>query len=157
MPIKIDIYKMLSYDEGRVLHVYPDSKKILTCGIGHNLQANPCKDILKRVMVNKSPITGDECRELYEFDMEWVTEGLIEKVSGYNSMPDHFKAVLINMCFNMGLHGLLGFKNMLAAMRANNSKAAIEELKDSALATQLPKRVARLVSVLNGVVPKEYR
>jgi lysozyme len=147
---------MLSFDEGRVLHVYPDTKKILTCGVGHNLVANPCRDILKRVMVNKSPITEAECDALYAFDLAWVTKGLHSKVPGFDQMPNSYQAVLINMCFNMGLAGVLKFKDTLAAMKAGNTKLVIAEIKDSVLARELPERVGRLISVLNGVVPKEY-
>lgn len=156
MSTKIDLNVMLTYDEGRILHVYPDTLKIPTCGIGHNLIANPCKKILGRTLALKETISEEECDALFEYDLEWVMQGLRTNIDQFDFLPEEYRVVLINMSFNMGIPRLMGFKKMIAAMKSRQTKKAIAELKDSSLAQQLPERVGRLVSVLEGKIPPEY-
>jgi len=54
------------------------------------------------------------------------------------------KAVLIGMAFQMGINGLLGFKNTLAAMRDEHWANAAEGMRQSKWGKQTPKRVNRL-------------
>lgn len=54
------------------------------------------------------------------------------------------KGVLINMAFNMGVQGLLGFKNTLAYMKAENWKAAAAGMRKSLWAKQVGRRAKEL-------------
>ena len=55
---------------------------------------------------------------------------------------------LINAAFNLGVHGLLGFHDTLAALSAGDWKTAAAELLDSDAARDLPERYGRLAHML---------
>lgn len=152
----VDIRKMLSSDEGRLLLVYRDTKRILTCGIGHNLQANPCKHILGRTLVYKSPITNAECDALFAYDLAAVHKDLAKNIPNYLALEYKYRVVLINLCFNMGINRLMKFKNTIAAMVANNAGSVAYGIKNSAYAKQLPERSSRMIALVNGKIPPEY-
>lgn len=57
----------------------------------------------------------------------------------YSIQDNVRKCVLIELCFNLGLQGLLGFKNTLAAMLEKDYVKAAEELLDSRWAKQVSK------------------
>lgn len=154
MSIKYE--NMLGFDEGKRLYAYLDTEKILTCGIGHNLKADNGFTILNRTLVKGSLITELECTALFNHDLEKVQSGLQSHLPGYLALSANNKAVLVNMCFNMGLAGVLGFKNMITAMRTGNINETVACLKNSQLYHQLPERVERLVQVIHGNIPKEY-
>ena len=59
------------------------------------------------------------------------------------------------MCFNLGINGLLNFKNTLKLIQAGNYKQASVELMDSNAARQLPLRYSRLRDVLEALGDKE--
>ena len=154
--MNINYENMLGFDEGRRLYAYLDTEKILTCGVGHNLDADKGLAILNRTLVKGSPITELECTTLFNHDLEKVQSGLQSHLPDYITLPANNKAVLVNMCFNIGLAGVLSFKNMIAAMRTGNINATISCLRNSHLYLQLPERVERLVQVVQGNIPKEY-
>lgn len=65
-------------------------------------------------------------------------------------------AVLQDMCFNLGLARLKGFRKFLAAMAVSDWKTAAAEMQDSAWWNQVGKRARRLQQmVLTGQWPKD--
>ena len=46
---------------------------------------------------------------------------------------------MIELCFNLGLTGLLGFKKMIDALTRKNYPEAVKQLLDSRWATQIGK------------------
>lgn len=67
--------------------------------------------------------------------------------SWYVDQPEGVQAALINMCFNLGLPRLLGFKRMIAALEAKNYTLAAKEALNSKWATQVGDR-AKDVAVM---------
>ena len=55
-------------------------------------------------------------------------------------------AVLVNMAYNLGIHGLLGFPHMLACCQASDWAGAHDQMLSSTWAKQLPERSLRLAS-----------
>lgn len=84
---------------------------------------------------------------------ERMLEGLIleqnlrlrDKLPGYVDASFVTKTVLINMAFNMGLKGLLSFKNTLAFIKAKNYVHAAQNMKLSLWYTQVGNRAKELV------------
>lgn len=58
------------------------------------------------------------------------------------------QGVLVSMAFNMGLVGLFQFKEMLTAIKANDWPKANEELNNSQLPKQVPRRTEELSEML---------
>lgn len=61
----------------------------------------------------------------------------------YSALSTPRKAVLISMAYQLGLNGLLNFKEMWAALASENYAAAANEALDSLAAKQTPNRWMR--------------
>lgn len=63
--------------------------------------------------------------------------GLCNSLPWYPTLDEPRRRVLIEMAYNMGLHGLLQFKNMLAAVQVGDWKTAAAEMLNSKWATEV--------------------
>lgn len=124
----------LVIDEGLRLKAYRDTVGKLTIGIGRNL--------------DDRGITRDEAMVLLETDVALVEAELDGALPWWRKMTDARQNVLANMCFNLGLSKLLGFKNTLAAMQRGDYEAAARGMLDSLWAKQVGVRAARLASTM---------
>jgi len=108
--------------EGYSAKPYRDTVGKLTIGWGHNL--------------DDLGITVDEAEFILSNDIKRC-ETQLAKCTWYTSQPQNVKDALLNMCFNIGITRLLGFKRMIAALIVKDyTKASIEAL-DSKWATQV--------------------
>lgn len=62
----------------------------------------------------------------------------------FRSINDERQSVLINMAYNMGLKGLLAFRQTLGAVEAGNYDVAAADMLASTWAHQVPHRAGRL-------------
>ena len=124
------ILEQLRRDEGTRLKIYQDSVGKWTIGTGRNLS-----DV---------GISQDEADYLLKNDIEKATEQLAQNIPWTSQLDDARHGVLVNMTFNMGIHGLMGFKNTLAMIQAGNYSSAAENMLQSKWALQVGARAARL-------------
>lgn len=86
----------ISKHEGEVLHAYRDSRGILTIGKGHNLMngiSKAASDFIFKEDIAKA-----------EADLKQHLPDI------YNSLDANRQVALLDLCFNMGVFGLLKFK-----------------------------------------------
>lgn len=124
-------------DEGCRLAAYPDRRTggaPWTIGYGHT----------GREVHPGLTITQDEANALCAQDVGAVQRGLDTALPWWRSMCDARQDVIVNMAFNMGLHGLLGFPQMLAAAQAHDYQSAAAEMLNSAWAAEVQARAQRL-------------
>ena len=58
-------------------------------------------------------------------ELDKLDEGMAAGITNYPGLPDSWKMALIDMAFNLGLHGLLtGYPEMLAAVQAGDGATA---------------------------------
>jgi lysozyme len=115
----------LKQHEGYRRFVYKDTVGVSTVAYGRNLQDNG--------------ISLDEAEYMLNNDIERCKKEL-SPYSWYYSQPEPIRDALVNMCFNLGITRLLGFKKMIAALgRKDYTTAAIEAL-DSRWADQVKQR-----------------
>jgi lysozyme len=88
----------------------------------------------------------DEIAYLLNNDIVDRREALTKALPFFAELSSARQGVLINMAFNMGVAGLLKFKQMLAAVEAGHWGIAAKEMLDSNWAHQVPKRAVRLAS-----------
>ena len=69
---------------------------------------------------------------------------LKKQFPNYELMSDARKLVLINLCYNLGIHGLLGFRRFVEACGLQDWVKAAKELLDSKAHKQNPARMERL-------------
>ena len=128
--------QMLKRHEGLRLTVYECTAGKKTIGYGRNLEDRG--------------ITEREAEELLDNDIEAVEAQLRNSFDFYMRLSDPRKAVLIDLTFNIGLAGVKGFKNMLAALDRQDYSEAKNQLLDSRYAHQVPNRAKELADLLEG-------
>lgn len=142
--------KQLAIDEGTRLKVYDDATG-LPIGPGYTLKGHPTIGIGRALDVNG--ITSNEAQTLFDNDVSGVEKSLNE-YEWWNALDPMRQAVITSMAFNLGLHGLLHFPKMIAALTREDWATAEAECLDSGAARQLVSRYERYAAILNtGVMP----
>jgi len=121
-------------DEGMRLFPYTDTVGKLTIGVGRNIE-----DV---------GISKNEAMVLLENDLKKVIGQLNDKIPWWTRLDSVRQEVLINMAFNLGINGLLGFKNTLTAIAEGRYKDASKGMLDSKWAKQVGKRAERLALMM---------
>lgn len=121
----------LKNDEGFRGRPYKDTVGKTSLGYGRNLDANP--------------LTPDEADYLFQNDLKRAAQGLDNALPWWRTLNDVRQGVLLNMTFNMGIQGVLGFRNMLAAAKAGDFVESAAHMRDSKWYSQVqPERSHRL-------------
>ena len=143
-----DIQKRLLLHEGCVDHVYICPKDYKTIGIGRNLQTNPLTAKEKEVVKDLNKITVEQALFLLKNDIKRCMKDLISNVSFFYQLDDERQYALLDMCFNMGIKRLLGFKRMLNAMLIGDYRGAAKECLMSKYAADVGKRAQRIARLI---------
>ena len=139
--MKAELIKQLRRDEGEVLHAYSDSLGYLTIGVGRLID--------KR---KGGGITHEESAYLLNNDIERKHAELLKRAPWMANLDPVRFGCLLNMAFQLGVDGLMGFKNTLAMVRAGDYAGAAAGMLQSLWATQTPERAKRLsVQMETGV------
>lgn len=131
--MKEQLAKQLRRDEDEVLSAYTDSLGYLTIGVGRLID--------KR---KGGGITPEESAYLLDNDIDKRLKGIRVALPWFDSLDEARQGVLLNMAFQMGIDGLLGFKNTLAMVKAGNYAGAAAGMLESKWAKQTPERAGRL-------------
>lgn len=136
----------LMHDEGMVLHAYKDSLGVLTIGVGRNIDA-----------AHGGGISQMEALEMLNNDIAHTWTALHTALPWIEALPDNHQRVLMNMAFNLGVHGLQQWPNFLDAMRTGDRARAKAELFNSKWAYQVddgpgknPGRADRLAALIDA-------
>lgn len=130
----MNIYDQLLQDEGEVLHAYQDNLGYWTIGIGHLIDKRKGGGISKKIS-----------RLIFQDDVEEKEAQLRLNLPWYDTLNEARRGVLLNMCFQMGVHGVLSFPHALACAQAGDWEGAAAGLLDSMWAKeQTPERAKRL-------------
>lgn len=124
-------------DEGLRLKPYTDTVGKLTVGIGRNLDDVGISESEARYML-KNDIT------------KFVSE--LTKLDWFNGLDEPRQVAIANMAFNLGVEGLLDFKNMIDCIKCAKYKLAAEHALSSKWARQVGKRANRIAEqIATGV------
>ncbi len=124
-------------DEGEVLHAYKDSLGYWTIGVGRLIDAR-----------KSGGITRAESRFLLANDIADKIAGLDEAIPWWTELDSARRRVIVNMAFNLGIAGLLGFRATLAAIKRGDYVQAAENMLDSKWARQVGARAKRLAELM---------
>jgi len=106
----------------------------LTVGFGRNLEDNG--------------VCVREAELLLLFDVAKVIEQLDTSMSYWRDFSAVVQCVLVQMGFQLGVGGLLGFRKFLGALRAGDLVQARAEMLNSLWARQTPRRAEYLSNLL---------
>lgn len=127
----------LKMEEGFRLKPYRDIVNRLTIGYGRNLD-----DV---------GISQAEAEVMLANDIQKSITDLQAHLSWFDTLSDNRQKALVEMCFQLGITGLLKFVSMLVYMQRGDYKLASKEALASKWALQVPRRAARVADlILNG-------
>ena len=124
----------LRRDEGTMATSYQDHLGFFTIGVG-------------RLIDSRKPGAGlrpDEIDYLLRNDINDRVAALTKVLPWFDRLDEARRGVLINMAFQLGTAGLLGFKSTLALIAEGRYTEAAEQMLKSKWATQTPARAKRL-------------
>ncbi len=123
------MYEMLKRHEGFRGKPYRCTAGKLTIGYGLNLDAG---------------ITEEEASYLLEMRVNTIVDDLIGLVDFWYKLTPVRKDVLVNMAYNLGVPGLMKFKETLRLMREEDYESASDQMLKSLWAKQVPTRAKEL-------------
>ena len=124
----------LVVDEGVRNKPYIDTVGKTTIGVGRNLT-----DI---------GLSSEEIDHLLNNDINKASKQLFEALPWVDSLTDARQRALVNMNFNLGIKGLLGFINTLNLIQNGRYEEASEAMLKSKWASQVGARAKRLALMI---------
>ena len=127
-----ELISALKRDEGLRLTAYKDTVGVWTVGYGH-------AHIAPGTVWNQG-----KAEQMLIEDVKKHNAELLEKLPWVAGLDRVRQNVLFNMGFNLGINGLLGFKNTLEAVRTGRYNDAASGMLKSLWAKQVKGRAVRL-------------
>lgn len=126
----------LKRDEGCVLRAYQDTVGVWTIGYGHAYV--PPGTVWSQAQAD------DALRQ----DVQRTEQALDRALPWWRTLNDVRQDALANMAFNLGIKGLLGFRNTLAYIRAGDFDKAASNMLQSRWARQVGRRANRISELI---------
>lgn len=120
--------------EGYSQFPYEDTTGHLSVGFGRNL--------------TDRGVSHHEALEMLDNDINYFVDRLANTLPFFMELDSVRKIVLIDMCFNLGIRGLLSFTRMLSALKHNDYKMASCEMLASDWADQVKGRAKQLANMM---------
>ena len=128
-----ELVSRLQTEEGFRARPYRDSAGVWTVGFGTNLSTG---------------LTRDEATLLLRSRLERLGQCVSEHWQPWRTAGPRTRQVLLDMAYELGCAGTLGFHRMLAALARRDFDQAAAEIADSRYAHQVPRRAAALKALL---------
>lgn len=129
-----DIVKQLKADEGVRRTAYQDHLGYWTIGVGRLIDASK----------PGAGLRDTEIELMLRNDVEDRIAAVGNALPWFYELDEARQGVLINMAFQLGTAGLLGFKTTLDLVKAGKYAEAANQMLRSKWAKQTPARAARL-------------
>lgn len=130
----LKLIEQIARHEGLRLKPYRCSEGKLTIGYGRNLD-----DV---------GITQEEALQMLFSDIKQASKDVEPYLPKDVLINKARHNVLINMCFNLGINGLLRFKNMWRAIASGSFDTAADEMLNSLWARQVGSRAVELSEIM---------
>lgn len=125
--------ELIKKHEGLRLLPYKCTAGKLTIGYGRNLEDNG--------------ISQYEAEEMLNNDIQRCYSQLV-KLHCWNKLDEVRQAVLLDMCYNLGIVRLKNFKKMLGALEVGAYNRAAAEMLNSKWAAQVKSRATELAKIM---------
>ncbi len=133
---RLRLEEQLLVDEGLRLKPYRCTAGRLTIGVGRNL--------------DDRGISRAEALMLLGNDITDCWGRLVRQAPWVAAAPEPVQEALVNMAFNMGVEGLMGFRRTLALLEEGRYAEGAQEMLRSRWAGQVGARAERLAARVRG-------
>lgn len=138
-------------DEGFRAHPYRDTVGVWTIGYGSIRWRG------ERVDSNTVTVTEREAEHELHAELYGCLIDAQQIIPGFDTLGNVRQEVAVNMVYNLGRRGVLGFRRMREALRRGDVEAAADEMVDSRWYTQVGNRAKRLERAMrSGIWPEDY-
>ena len=145
----MNVIERIKNDEGFSATVYKCPSGFSTIAYGYNLDANPLRlSTLEIAYAHTKGMPEHEAERLLKLMVKQIEKDLSEKLSFWDALDRVRKDVLINMAYNLGVVGLLKFKNTLTHIGRGEYKLAADSMIKSLWAKQVKGRAVRLARLM---------
>ena len=154
----MDIKKLreqLDIHEGIRSKVYTDTTGHRTIGIGFNLERSDAPQIIKsigadysKVLSGKQTLTAKQIHKLLDYDINQLESQARNLVSNYDSLNDVRQRVVLDMIFNLGVHGFRKFKATRGAIESKQYGLAARRMRNSLWYRQVKSRGRHLCKMM---------
>lgn len=135
------VAERLRQEEGRRTTVYRDSRGYWTVGDGICVDAR----------VRGAGLTGAMCDALTRLSLADRAAELGRRIPFWGTLPCRAQDALLDMSFNLGVDGLMGFRRMLKALEAGDYATAGRECRSPRWIAQVgAARVEAIAEDLEG-------
>ena len=135
-----DLLEKIKHHEGFVEHVYDDSLGIPTIGYGFAI-----KDLI---------LDEDIAEDILMRKLEKLKRNANSRFQWLEDMPQEVQAVVLNMCYQLGVTGVSKFRKAISALQEGDWSEAADEMLDSLWARQTPNRAKELSDIVRNQVEK---
>lgn len=140
MVVDACLQRQMETHEGRRGRPYKDIFGNVTIGVGHNLSSTPLPDAVINLLL--------------EYDLDIARHDLNTALPWATMLDPIRYRVLVDMCFNLGITKLLGFRTTLSLIQSGDYVSASLQMLKSKWAKQVGKRAATLSHMmLTGIDP----
>ena len=131
-----DLLEKIKHHEGFVEHVYDDSLGIPTIGYGFAI-----KDLI---------LDEDIAEDILMRKLERLKRNANSRFQWLQDMPQEVQAVVLNMCYQLGVTGVSKFRKAISALQEGEWQEAADEMLDSLWARQTPNRAKELSNIVRN-------
>ena len=131
-----ELLESIKHHEGFVEHVYDDSLGIPTIGYGFAIKDLVLdEDIAEDILIRKL----EKLKRNANARFQWLED-----------MPQEVQAVVLNMCYQLGITGVSKFRKAISALQEGDWDEAANEMLDSLWARQTPNRATELSNIVRN-------
>lgn len=135
--------------EGYRREIYKDSLGKATIGYGF-LVAALSPDELKLNGGKTEPMSKEVAEKILNLKVTKLQKRVLECLPWLSSKPQSIQDTILEMAYQLGLAGLLGFRHTLGCIEAGDYAQAAKNLRASLLYRQTPRRVEGYIKGLKN-------
>ena len=151
---------MLRNEEGVKHQPYQDHLGYWTIGVGHLIderKGGSLPEWAQAELDSTGRLSDASVDKLLEDDIIKVVNQIEDKLWWSVNLDPVRYAVLLDMAFQMGINGLLGFKNTLAMIESGDYSKAADGMLSSLWAKQTPNRARRRSQEMRTDIFHDYK
>lgn len=142
------LVRLIVAHEGFSKTPYRDTRGFWTVGYGRCLDMYPLDSEDALAVFNIDGISLRAAEMLMRRELAMREADCRKCIPFFSTLDPVRQAALIDMTYNLGIKGLLGFKKMLAALSRNDWQSAADEVLDSRYSKQVKGRALDISSML---------
>jgi GH24 family phage-related lysozyme (muramidase) len=154
----MDLYNIVSLNEGKEESVYKDTEGNNSIAIGFNLEEPSNREYLFKKhgltyddVVNKGvKLSENQIRDLYNYSMSNAYQDAKLFDPKLDSRPHNVRVAILDLAFNLGRNKLNTFKKMRKALENDDYSTAAAEMKDSKWFDPVKTRGPRMVGIMQN-------